>query len=127
MLTKEQKLWIIIGHCMYAKCSELCQIREQCNSFEDDFDHCTDAELNACLKIITPNVLEAVRPKWISVADKLPETFKPVIVCREYKKGTPKVEQGYRDVNGWWKVFGCRVKSVSHWMPLPEPPEEERK
>lgn len=67
--------------------------------------------------------LEAAQPKWISVEDRLPDRFKPVVVCREYEKGMPKVEQGYRDDGNWWKVFGCRVKSVTHWMPFPEPPE----
>ena len=57
--------------------------------------------------------------KWISVKDGLPERMQPVIVCREDKK----VEQGYRDVNDWWKVYGTRTKRVTHWMPLPEPPK----
>ena len=58
--------------------------------------------------------------EWISVKDRLPDAFCPVIV---YRKG--RVEQGARDVNGWWKVYGTRTKSVTHWMPLPEPPSEE--
>ena len=58
--------------------------------------------------------------EWISVKDRLPDAFCPVIV---YRKG--HVERGARDVNGWWKVYGTRTKSVTHWMPLPEPPEEE--
>lgn len=60
-------------------------------------------------------------PAWISVQDRLPEEFAPVIVCR---KGG-KVESGMLDVNGWWKVYGTRTKNVTHWMPMPEPPEVE--
>lgn len=60
---------------------------------------------------------------WISVKDQLPERFKPVLICRE-KNGKPYVEQGYKDVCEWWKVYGTRTKQVTHWMPLPEPPEE---
>lgn len=41
--------------------------------------------------------------EWISVMDRLPDVFQPVIVCRKGKNGT-------------------RTKSVTHWMPLPEPP-----
>lgn len=62
--------------------------------------------------------------KWISVKDRLPDSFKPVIVCREKEKGEFIVEQGHRDVNGWWKVYGTRTKNVSYWMPMPEPPKE---
>lgn len=64
--------------------------------------------------------------KWISVKDKLPPLGQPVIVCRPYSKDQLKVEQGFRDVNGWWKVYGTRTKTVTHWMPLPEPPKEVR-
>ncbi|MFR8002510.1 MAG: DUF551 domain-containing protein [Hydrogeniiclostridium sp.] len=60
---------------------------------------------------------------WISVEERLPERFEPVLVCRE-KNGSPYVEQGYKDVGEWWKVYGTRTKQITHWMPLPEPPEE---
>ena len=62
--------------------------------------------------------------EWISVKDRLPDSFKPVIVCREKAKGEFIVEQGHRDVDGWWKVYGTRTKNVSYWMPMPEPPKE---
>ena len=61
---------------------------------------------------------------WISVKDRLPERFEPVLVCRE-KNGAPHVEQGFKDVGDWWKVYGTRTKYVTHWMPLPAPPEKE--
>lgn len=61
---------------------------------------------------------------WISVEDRLPERFEPVLVCRE-KNGSPYVEQGYKDVGEWWKVYGTRTKQVTHWMPIPNPPKEE--
>lgn len=56
---------------------------------------------------------------WIDVKKRLPDVGVRVIVCRD--KG--KVEQGiYLGVNGWWKVYGTNTKSVTHWMPMPEPP-----
>ena len=58
---------------------------------------------------------------WIRVENRLPERFCPVIVCR--KDG--KVEAGQKDVGDWWRVYGTRIKTVSYWMPLPEPPKEE--
>ncbi len=58
---------------------------------------------------------------WISVKERLPEVGKKVIVARD-----EKVEQGvYRGVNGWWKVYGTNTKSVTHWMPMPQPPKGE--
>ena len=59
--------------------------------------------------------------EWIPVTERLPETMQPVIVCRE----GGKVEQGYKDVGDWWKVYGTHTKHVTHWMPLPKPPKGE--
>lgn len=61
---------------------------------------------------------------WISVQDKLPPAYALVIVCRPGAAGLPVVEQGNRDVNGWWRVYGTRTKRITHWMPLPQPPKE---
>ena len=62
--------------------------------------------------------------RWISVKDWLPERFEPVLVCRE-RDGLPYVEEGYRDVGEFWNVVETLTKQVTHWMPLPEPPEED--
>ena len=61
---------------------------------------------------------------WISVKDRLPEAFVPVLVCRRSQHGRQIVEVGQKDVRDWWRVYGTRTKSVTHWMPMPEPPEE---
>ena len=63
--------------------------------------------------------------EWISVEDRLPDTFEPVIVCRKKGKAERKVEQGHRELNDWWYVYGTRTKNVTHWMPMPEPPKED--
>ena len=62
-------------------------------------------------------------PRWILVTERLPESFVPVIVCRDGAPGERIVEQGHKDVGGWWKVYGTRTKRVTHWMPLPDAPE----
>lgn len=73
---------------------------------------------------LTPAV-GAVTGRWIPVTERMPDAFRPVIVCREKGKGEYVVEQGFKDVGDWWKVYGTRTKNVTHWMPLPEPPEVE--
>ena len=57
---------------------------------------------------------------WIPTAERLPERFEKVILCR----GDGTVEAGCRDVLDWWKVYGTRIKKVTHWMPMPQPPED---
>ena len=64
---------------------------------------------------------ESTQPQWIPVAERLPGPFERVIVCRD----DGKVEQGYKDVGDWWKVYGTRTKQVTHWMPFPGAPDQE--
>lgn len=71
----------------------------------------------------TISTVQDVRPvRWIPAEERLPKLFQPVIVCRKGKDGKPMVEAGSMDHNGWWKVYGTRTKTVTHWMPLPELP-----
>lgn len=56
--------------------------------------------------------------EWVSVEERLPEVFTPVLVCRE----DGKVEQGCRDALGIWITFETRTECVTLWMPLPAPP-----
>ena len=79
------------------------------------------------VKIINqfPTAVDAVPGRWIPVTERMPQPFQAVIVCRKKGKGEYVVEQGFKDVGDWWKVYGTRTKNVTHWMPLPEPPEAE--
>ena len=76
---------------------------------------------------------------WISVKDRLPETDGIYIVCDRRLNGYPWIHTvGFRKVSSSW----CELHGVyyddgygrysdqdkfTHWMPLPEPPEEEKK
>jgi len=57
---------------------------------------------------------------WISVTDWLPENDDHVLCCTLTKAGRRNVVIGYY-MDGAWR---CGMNSnVTHWMPLPEPPE----
>ena len=61
---------------------------------------------------------------WISVKDRLPDAEDRVLCCTLTKKGTRNVIIGYY-MDGAWR---CGMNSnVTHWMPLPELPEEGEK
>ncbi len=80
--------------------------------------------------------------KWISVKERLPEvasthktpwdnyteSIRVLCAClqadgkRMVKEGYCKVYEGY-EANPHWKIPGT-IHSVTHWMPLPEPPKE---
>ena len=57
-------------------------------------------------------------PKWIKVTDRLPED-ETVLFCTNMGY----VSQAFYD-GAWIETFiGMEYTNVTHWMPLPEPPE----
>jgi hypothetical protein len=102
---------------------------------ECDFDRQWAVGYNAGLNRALYSIAYArtIEPKheWISVKDRLPEVGQKVLVCdvdpdSDYgikvlslecdEKGTY-----WDDGDGWW----FEPEDMSHWMPLPEPPERE--
>jgi hypothetical protein len=66
--------------------------------------------------------------KWISVKDRLPENRDDVLLCRKWWNEIRNPQMGwYNEVSGEWFDLSNRViHNVTHWMPLPEPPKEEK-
>lgn len=77
--------------------------------------------LREALDLAVSALQEQEQRRWIPVTERLPGPFERVIVCRD----DGKVEQGYKDVGDWWKVYGTRTKQVTHWMPFPGAPDQE--
>ena len=80
------------------------------------------------------NHLEARVPKWISVKDRLPEDDVDVIVYAVSNNGGYTIVITFHthklyglNIEGWappWQYFTSSY-TITHWMPLPEPPKEE--
>ena len=61
--------------------------------------------------------------EWISVKDRLPKIDEEVLVC--FTDGFNQIKFGVAwtiSIDGWSGYFGG---NITHWMPLPEPPEVE--
>ena len=58
---------------------------------------------------------------WISVKDRLPEEKVKVLVVLGSNIRGKRICIDQR-ISGNWRGLGCLV---THWMPLPEPPERE--
>ena len=51
---------------------------------------------------------------WRPVTPKEPPLYEPVILCR-IRDGKLVSEAGTRERDGWWKVYGTRVKKILCW------------
>lgn len=65
---------------------------------------------------------------WISVKDRLPEINEPVLFTGKNDIGNRyPAQKGYYSGDEWYTFGGLWDKPldrVTHWMPLPEPPED---
>ncbi len=57
--------------------------------------------------------------EWISVDDRLPESFESVLVFRD-----GKITIDHHEENGWF-AYDFNGKRATHWMPIPKPPKGE--
>jgi hypothetical protein len=58
--------------------------------------------------------------EWISIDDRLPKIAEDVIVFSDDKF---QIDIGFFMNNKWHSDRG-ELPTVTHWMPLPKPPEE---
>jgi hypothetical protein len=65
--------------------------------------------------------------EWISVKDRLPVTFDEVLVHSDNcftSIAWRETEKRKNGIVGWhWNSYFKSLGHVTHWMPLPEPPE----
>jgi Protein of unknown function (DUF551) len=65
---------------------------------------------------------------WISVKDRLPDKDCSALVT----DGRRVTLTGWTQSDGWAldredKAFGTTAETLTHWMPLPEPPAHEQR
>lgn len=69
--------------------------------------------------------------EWISVKDRLPDRTERVLcACWDYVTKSYWHELLWFENGNWWKSLATYDanynKHVTHWMPLPEPPKEDK-
>lgn len=76
--------------------------------------------------------------EWISVKDRMPGRYETVLIAILTVNGYGDPAKlvtigGYDHSEKRWEQYTstdrqlCRGETVTHWMPLPDPPEEETK
>jgi hypothetical protein len=68
-------------------------------------------------------------PRWIPVSERLPQPGERTLICEHGEQYAATFRPGtYRDGSGMhnrWESDECETyNSVTHWMPLPEPPSD---
>ena len=58
--------------------------------------------------------------EWISIHDRMPKVAEDVITFSEHKF---QIDIGFF-INNQWHSDRGDLPTVTHWMPLPNPPEE---
>lgn len=76
--------------------------------------------------------MDAAMPRWIPVTERLPEDARDVLVCYGFTHDGVMTERRFMGVIEYfafdavphWQHESTGL-TVTHWMPLPEPPKEE--
>lgn len=84
-----------------------------------DKEYCLHTMTTCAAELIEQ--LKAKIPRWIPVTEKIPPDPKAVLVLTRSKNGVRNVDKGYWAIDHFVHR-GCA--EVTHWMPLPECPEE---
>ncbi len=97
----------------------------------DTLESCDDDRIEAVKAVLRRLAGNSpVTPdSWISCSERMPDTKTAVLVAVEFdRKGDWRMKwatyiPGHPDANDGWMIPGASWKP-SHWMPLPEPPQE---
>ena len=108
---------------------EIAKALHLCYNPPSSCDDCPYDECKDCVEVVARDAEECIRalvnklPRWISVEEKLPKRG-AIVLC--YTKYFYEVLQWDDDAEQWVGQYSVNAKHyVTHWMPLPEPPEED--
>lgn len=88
-----------------------------CNTTMEEVKAVDTGELMPITNLPTP-------AKWISVKDRLPEDFEDVLTFEDGE--CYRVNSISQLTKYWWDSDEGFERHPTHWMPLPEPPKEEK-
>lgn len=101
------------------ECSSESTNCSRCPMWDSKLDlRCMDAAM-----ICAADMLEQDAQGWISVKDRMPEYGRYLVTVVRDDGAVAVHTATYNDLS-WW--MHSNVGEITHWMPLPEPPKEEK-
>ena len=85
-------------------------------------EECEHVDESGGIEVDDEDVEDVFIGQWISVTDRLPENDCDVLV---YVRGGV-IDTAYYSRCGYWECYASRSNDVTHWMPLPKAPKEEK-
>lgn len=110
--------------------ADCCDMRDKrCVGCKLDLPEAVDCKKDRFGKLADHLIANGVTvQEWIPVTDRLPEHRGDVLVCAFWhEKWQTRIGWFAKDMDGWHVKASNEYHidiSVSHWMPLPEPPKE---
>lgn len=103
----------------------LLEMRENCAKHADDQydDPKREAKCEA-LNIAMAAMGRSIPSRWIPVEERLPEEGKNVLIFVKCMNNWWHIEVDWRIGGCWFNNAETDWNKITHWMPLPEPPEE---
>ena len=88
-----------------------------------------DKNLVAVCDLAISALREQEERRWIPVTECLPQNYISVLVYIPTAEPLPMVHEAYIGDDEEWHssvFYGIENEDVTHWMPMPEPPKEEK-
>lgn len=134
MLTREQKRWLLIGYCTNTGDTVgclMCKMRHICDATKANYADFDTEKLDACIKIIAPNVLEEPKPENPEpTGQRFSFHYYPIVVKSDASKFTNALNKTSR--KGFIPVSSGVLRQKNGmpcvWaiMSRPETPEEAK-
>lgn len=78
------------------------------------------ASLNESVELVR----KLQQPRWIPVTERLPEDGQAILAVQSWD-GKARIVPANYDRGLWYDcIFDCPAEHITHWMPVPEPPED---
>lgn len=92
------------------------------DDYKKGFFDFAEALINTLEKI---SKSDAECSEWISTKEELPPPYESVLVCMPGEAPLPMIHEGFISKEGVWysNHFVREADEVTHWRPIPEPPE----